>query len=229
MGLAGSESASMMATSGKGRFRDLPSLARAPVTSDVIAAFIRDRISAGDFAEDEPVRQDDIARLLHVSKIPVREALKRLEAEGLIAFQRNRGAIVTRLSREDFVQIIEICAALEADAIRLATPSIDAGIIAAAKATRERFAGATDAGKILEADWQFHCVLYEPAGRPLLVETIRAMRIRIARLLRLHMTAKGEQHTADREHGAILRACRAGDGGRAAELVRAHLLRVAQA
>lgn len=57
---------------------------------------LRDAIVAGHFDEHEPIRQDDIARPFNVSKIPVREALKRLEAEGLVIFQRNRGAMVTR-------------------------------------------------------------------------------------------------------------------------------------
>ena len=54
--------------------------------SEVIAKHLRDAIISGQFAEDEPIRQDDIAGLFNVSKIPVREALKRLEAEGLVMF-----------------------------------------------------------------------------------------------------------------------------------------------
>lgn len=57
---------------------------------EVIAKHLRDAIVAGDIAEGEPIRQDDVASLFNVSKIPVREALKRLEAEGLVMFQRNK-------------------------------------------------------------------------------------------------------------------------------------------
>lgn len=70
---------------------DLPSLGFAPTASDIIANHIREAIISGDFDEGEPIRQDDVAKLFDVSKIPVREALKRLEAEGLVEFQRNRG------------------------------------------------------------------------------------------------------------------------------------------
>ncbi|MBN8949063.1 MAG: GntR family transcriptional regulator, partial [Rhizobium tropici] len=63
---------------------EIPNLGKAPSTSDVILKFIRDAIADGSLDEGEPIRQDDVARLFNVSKIPVREALKRLEAEGLV-------------------------------------------------------------------------------------------------------------------------------------------------
>jgi Transcriptional regulators len=72
----------------------LPSLGSAPRASDLIAKHIREAIVTGEFDEGEPIRQDDVAKLFDVSKIPVREALKRLEAEGLVEFERYRGAIV---------------------------------------------------------------------------------------------------------------------------------------
>ena len=78
-----------------------PNLGIAPSASEVIAKHLRDAIISGQFAEDEPIRQDDIAGLFNVSKIPVREALKRLEAEGLVMFQRNKGAVVTRISEPE--------------------------------------------------------------------------------------------------------------------------------
>ena len=66
-----------------------PNLGIAPSASEVIAKHLRDAIISGQFAEDEPIRQDDIAGLFNVSKIPVREALKRLEAEGLLTRTRS--------------------------------------------------------------------------------------------------------------------------------------------
>ena len=81
-----------------------PDLGNSPSTSEIITLHLRDAIVAGHFAEDEPIRQDDIARQFNVSKIPVREALKRLEAEGLVMFQRNRGAMVTRISDAELAQ-----------------------------------------------------------------------------------------------------------------------------
>ena len=84
-----------------------PDLGNSPSTSEIITLHLRDAIVAGHFAEDEPIRQDDIARQFNVSKIPVREALTRLEAEGLVMFQRNRGAMVTRISEVELAQMFE--------------------------------------------------------------------------------------------------------------------------
>ena len=102
-----------------------PNLGIAPSASEIIAKHLREAIIAGHFAEDEPIRQDDIAQLFNVSKIPVREALKRLEAEGLVLFQRNKGAVVTRISEPELAQMFEVRVLLEAQAIRLAVPNMD--------------------------------------------------------------------------------------------------------
>ena len=82
-----------------------PNLGAAPTASDVILEFLRNAISDGSLDEGEPIRQDEVARLFNVSKIPVREALKRLEAEGLVMFQRNKGAVVTRISEPEMAQM----------------------------------------------------------------------------------------------------------------------------
>ena len=99
-----------------------PNLGAAPTASDVILKFLRNAISDGSLDEGEPIRQDEVARLFNVSKIPVREALKRLEAEGLVAFQRNKGAVVTSVSEPEIAQIFETRAILESNAIRLSVP-----------------------------------------------------------------------------------------------------------
>jgi DNA-binding GntR family transcriptional regulator len=85
-----------------------PNLGIVPSASEVIAKHLREAITSGQLAEGEPVRQDDVARLFNVSKIPVREALKRLEAEGLVSFQRNKGAVVTVLTEPELAQIFEV-------------------------------------------------------------------------------------------------------------------------
>lgn len=103
-----------------------PDLGNSPSTSEIITLHLRDAIVAGHFAEDEPIRQDDIARQFNVSKIPVREALKRLEAEGLVMFQRNRGAMVTRISEAELAQMFEVRMLLEDKLLRLAIPNMTA-------------------------------------------------------------------------------------------------------
>ncbi len=142
-----------------------PNLGIAPSASEIIAKHLREAIIAGHFAEDEPIRQDDIAQLFNVSKIPVREALKRLEAEGLVLFQRNKGAVVTRISEPELAQMFEVRVLLEAQAIRLAVPNMNETTFARAEAICADFVGEDNVYRWAELNWQLHACLYEPAQR----------------------------------------------------------------
>ncbi|WGR59581.1 GntR family transcriptional regulator [Paracoccus ferrooxidans] len=203
---------------------EVPNLGKAPTASDIILKFIRDSIADGSLDEGEPIRQDDVARMFNVSKIPVREALKRLEAEGLVEFQRNKGAIVTAVSEPEIAQIFETRAILESNAIRLSVPHMTPETFAEAQAFCDAFAGETDVAQWSALNWQFHSRLYLDAQRPFLVSTIRAVNDRLERYLRIQLSLSHGQGTADHEHREILAACRAGDAERAGELVYAHIM-----
>ncbi len=203
-------------------------LGNAPSASEVILKFVRDSIMDGSLDEGEPIRQDDVARMFNVSKIPVREALKRLEAEGLVAFQRNRGAIVTSLSEPEIVEIFEVRAILEANAIRLSIPGMTEKTFARAQACCDMFAMETDISRWAELNWQFHSCLYEDAKRPYLLNMIRSVNDRIERYLRVQLSLSKGQETADREHRQILELCRKRDAEAAAKLVQDHIMRACE-
>ncbi|GIZ10742.1 GntR family transcriptional regulator [Pseudomonas sp. NCCP-436] len=205
-----------------------PNLGLTPTASEIIARHLRDAIVSGQFAEDEPIRQDDIARLFNVSKIPVREALKRLEAEGLVMFQRNRGAVVTRISEPELAQMFEVRVLLEVQAIRLAVPNMDETTFASAERICEAFLGEEDVGRWAELNWQLHACLYEPAKRPFLVGLIRSIHDKLERYLRMQMSLSEGKARADQEHREIIAACRAADAERAAELIETHINGVCQ-
>src|SRR4029077_4717901 len=83
---------------------------------------LRDRILRGEYPEGEPLRQDAIANELGVSRIPVREALRQLEAEGLVTFNPHRGAVVSTLSIDEIVELFEMRAESERDLLRRSIP-----------------------------------------------------------------------------------------------------------
>jgi DNA-binding GntR family transcriptional regulator len=207
---------------------DIPNLGKAPSTSDVILKFIRDSIADGSLDEGEPIRQDDVARLFNVSKIPVREALKRLEAEGLVEFHRNKGAIVTSVSEPEIVQIFEVRAILESNALRLSVPFMTEKTFEKAHAYCDAFAEEADVARWSELNWQFHSCLYEDAQRPYLVSTIRSVNDRLERYLRVQLTLSHGKETADREHRELLAICKTGDAERAAEFLTAHIMQACQ-
>ncbi|MFV0301553.1 MAG: GntR family transcriptional regulator [Paracoccus sp. (in: a-proteobacteria)] len=201
-----------------------PDLGNAPTTSDIILTHLRNSISDGSLAEGEPIRQDEVARLFNVSKIPVREALKRLEAEGLVEFQRNKGAIVTTVSEPEIAQIFETRAILESNAIALSVPHMTEATFAQAQACCDAFAAEGNVAQWSALNWQFHSCLYLDAQRPFLVGLIRSVNDRLERYLRVQLTLSHGHERADREHREILTACIAGDADRARELVYAHIM-----
>jgi DNA-binding GntR family transcriptional regulator len=203
----------------------IPNLAIAPAASEVILRHIRAAIADGSLAEGEPIRQDDVARLFNVSKIPVREALKRLESEGFVTFHRNRGAVVTALTDPELVQIFEMRAILEANALRMSVPHMLSQTFAAAEAFCRAFEAEGDVGEWAALNWKFHSCLYEDAGRPLLMSTIRSLNVRLERYLRVQLTLSNGQPVAAREHWQILDACRQGDADKASDLVHAHIMK----
>jgi DNA-binding GntR family transcriptional regulator len=201
----------------------IPRLARMSA-SDQIAETLRDAIVEGALPAGEVLRQDEIALRFHVSKIPVREALKRLEAEGLVAFQRNRGAIVAALSTDEILEYVDIRAMLEARAARLAAAKISDEHVALARQYLGEFGSAQQAARWGELNWLFHSTLYADAGRPILMAEIRSLYDRVERYVRALLAITTEMPKTQREHQAILDAFARRDPDAAADLTRAHVL-----
>lgn len=202
----------------------IPDLGSAPAASDIILRSVRGAIISGALAEGEPIRQDDVARLFNVSKIPVREALKSLEAEGLVIFQRNKGAVVTTVSGPEIVQIFEVRAILEASAMRFSVPRMTGATLDRAEEFRAAFEKEADVSKWAELNWRFHSCLYEDADRPFLLNMIRSMNDRVERYLRMQLSLSGGRTKADQEHRDILEACRKQDAEAAAAQTYRHIM-----
>src|SRR3954453_19675644 len=97
-----------------------------PIQRQTIASMtveaLRERILRGDYPEGEPLRQDALADELGVSRIPVREALRQLEAEGVVTFNPHRGAVVSSLSLDEIHELFELRADIESDRLNRAVP-----------------------------------------------------------------------------------------------------------
>ncbi len=192
--------------------------------SDHVAQTLKKAIVDGLLPAGELLRQDEIASHFHVSKIPVREALKHLEAKGLVTFLRNRGAVVASLSAAEIDEYMEIRAMLEARAARLAATRIDDQTIEQARQHLDAFARATDASGWGELNWLFHSTLYGAAGRPILLAEIRTLYNKVERYVRALLSVTTEMPKTQHEHAAILGAFVRRDPDAAAELTRAHVL-----
>lgn len=201
----------------------LPEAARRS-TSDFIAETLREAIVSGQFETDAVLRQDEIAARFDVSKIPVREALKRLEAEGLVSFIRNKGAVVASMSPDEIWEYVEIRAMLEARAAELSAPKISKANLALARSAMAAFGAEVQPQRWGELNWQLHSSLYNDAGRPVLLAEIRSLYDKVERYVRTLLSVTSEMPKTQREHQAIIAAFARRDPDAAASLTRAHVL-----
>ena len=158
-----------------------PRLRRATTTPDLIADTLRDEILHGAFAPGQPLRQEELAERFGVSRLPVRDALLRLEAQGLVHVYPNRGAFVISLSPDEVREIYEMRILLEGDMIERAVPRMTADDWRRIDAAHAESARSANGPEWVEGDWAFHRALYEPAGRPRQLAMIEQLRGTVAR------------------------------------------------
>lgn len=205
---------------------DVVPITRHTVTSQATEA-LRDRILRGDYADDAPLRQDAIAAELGVSRIPVREALRQLEAEGLVVFHAHRGAVVSTLSIGEIEELFELRAQIESDLVRRAVPHVTRDVVARAREILRSYDAAFRAGEIAgwgTLNWQFHATLYAPAERSFTMAVVQRLHQQSDRYFRMQLALTHGESRASVEHRAILAAIEERDPRRAAVLMRQHIL-----
>jgi DNA-binding GntR family transcriptional regulator len=195
-----------------------------PSPADVIFEALREAIVEGRLQDGETLRQDHIARLFNVSRIPVREALARLEEQGLVTTQRHKGAVVSSLSVEEIAEMFEFRSLIESEVIRHSVRNITDETLAEARTYAEAFAAEPDSGRWAALNRQFHYTLYRDCARPYHLQVVSKALDQIARYLRAQLVLTHGIERARREHEGILMAAMARDADAAAELTRAHIL-----
>jgi DNA-binding GntR family transcriptional regulator len=190
----------------------------------LLADRLRAAVRSGELAAGERINQDRVAQEAGVSHIPVREALRALEAEGLVTFHPRRGFFVAALSVADARDLGDLRAALEGLAARLAVPRAGVADLEAAREQIERSDRADSLAVWSEANWRFHRALYAPCGRPRLLETLEGLWRAADRYLRVVWQEAAWQGRSQEEHRAILEAFQSRDAALAGRLVRHHVL-----
>lgn len=195
-----------------------------PSPADVIFEALREGITEGALAEGETLRQDHIARLFNVSRIPVREALARLEEQGLVSTQRHKGAVVSSLSVEEIGEMFEFRALVEGELIRHSVRNATDATLSEAQSYAAAFAAEPDSSRWAALNRQFHYTLYRDSDRPYQLQIVSKALDKIARYLRAQLVLTHGIERARREHAGILRAAMNRDADAAADLTRAHIL-----
>lgn len=194
--------------------------------ADRVYENLRADILSNRLQPDSRLQEGAIANALEVSRGPVREALRRLEAEGLVSLIPRRGAVVSSLSREEFLDAYRVREALETLAIRLATPRLEVDDLVELERLHGlmiQHAAAEDLDAFFAANTAFHALIVDRSGnRQLqqfyqpLVNQMRRYQLRSAQL-------RGGLARSCEEHQMILEAIKAGNAGRAAALLSEHI------
>jgi DNA-binding GntR family transcriptional regulator len=196
-------------------------------TAEMIATALRQSILTGELRSGQPLPQDEIAARYGASKIPTREALVRLRAEGLVTLLPNRGAFVSALSADEVDEIYAMRGALESLALRRAIPRMTRSDTVRASGLIEIMDEERDPLAWSGLNWEFHAVLYQPCAMPRLLETVQTLHTNVQRYLVHYLTQVNYHSEAQRQHRLILKLCLTGDADAAAEQLQAHLAQAA--
>jgi DNA-binding GntR family transcriptional regulator len=197
---------------------------RLPSITDVIYQTLRREIQEGSL-QPGPISMRDLAAKFGVSAMPVREALRRLEADGIVSFNMHRRIMVNHLSVDDLEELFAIRIELESLALRCAIPTLrddDETLAQLEELIRQMDTEEGDLDAWRAHNHEFHRLLYSQANMPRLQGIIDSLWVSIEPYLRLHMTVEGIR-IAQGQHRAILRHTRAADAIGAGVILREHL------
>lgn len=187
--------------------------------------YLQDQIVSGALAGGRRLQPEVIARTLGISRMPVREAIRQLDAEGYVTIRPNRGAVVTSRTPEQVVELFQIRAALEGLAIRLAVPHVTEEAVAdfMHEMARMRRLESNSVAWVEQHD-RFHDLLCQLSAKPQLCAEIRRLRLSIRPYLRLYAKLHMNPEIRGYEHEHILEAMQSGDGERAERVIRDHVM-----
>jgi DNA-binding GntR family transcriptional regulator len=188
---------------------------------------LQERILSGEFKEGDALIQDAIAGEYNVSRMPVREALRQLEAYGLVSMRTHKGAVVTTIPTEQIEELFELRAMLECELLGRALPRMTDGDLAEARAIlvqlEASFAG-QDAANWGRLNWAFHRRLYSPADRVRTLAIVQGINLQTERYIRVHLVMTDGLAEAEAGHRELLRLCALRQSDQAVAFLREHIL-----
>lgn len=187
-----------------------------------IAQALQSQIINGALPAGQSLQQDQLATRFGVSRMPIREALSLLAARGLVELVANRSARVAPLGRDDLLDIFDMRIAAETLAIRLALPQITNAQIDRAAALQRQIE-TSDVAQFGALNTQFHATLYDPCGRPRLLDHIAHLSLAADRYLRAIHAVFDYNAKSNAEHHTLLDACYARDETTAVTCLTQHI------
>lgn len=189
----------------------------------IIESSLREAILDGRLPSGTAVRQQELADLFGVSRMPVREALRQLEAQSLLTVVQHKGAVVAPLITSNAVETYALRSVLEGFALRLSIPLLDDNDLTMAAQYIEQLEGQTSYAEIARLNRLFHMSLYHKAPNAKLLDLIERELNEEERFLRFHLSSMGLGKLTQDDHRAMLAAAAAKDIDQAVRLLEEHL------
>jgi DNA-binding GntR family transcriptional regulator len=197
--------------------------------SAAITTQLRDAVLSGEQPSGSQLRQDALAAQFGVSRIPVREALLQLEAEGLVHIVPHKGAVVTGLSKAEVDDIFGLRGLLEVRLLRRSAPLLEAEDFSEIDSIQKAFAEAIrgrDAARWGTLNAELHMALYRRADLPRTITVVANLLTASERYTRIQLTGKAAWQRAQTEHGELIDLCRAHETEAACMLLERHIATV---
>ena len=196
--------------------------------TQLVVEILREKILSGEIVAGQPLRQTALAEELNVSRIPIREALLQLEAEGLVTFEPHKGANATELNIDQVDELFELRAMLEGDLLAASLTDITDDALSQAKDILTNLDSALGkenaANTWSELNSKFHNCLYSGANRPQTADLVNILNKNADRYIRMHLLWAGGISKAGPEHAELLAFCQARDIDKAVAKLKQHIL-----
>lgn len=196
--------------------------------TQLVVETLREKILSGEIKAGQPLRQAALAEELNVSRIPVREALLQLEAEGLVSFEPHKGATATELNAAQVDELFELRAMLEADLLAASIPNISEEKLEEATqllSKLDKALGKENAANTWsELNSDYHNCLYSGANRPQTQDLVDTLNKNADRYIRMHLLWAGGISKAESEHNKLLEFCKARETDKAVAILKQHIL-----
>ena len=197
-------------------------------TADMLAKELKVLINNGSLQDGDRLVERELASQFSVSRIPMREAIRQLEREGLVEVYRNRGAVVKTLTASDVNEIYQLRALLEGEAIFQSMQYMDSETITRAELAHKLLGGASEPTQQGLHNREFHELLYRKCKNHRLLAMINELRQQIERYEIFQHRLLSDTLKFQDEHEHILRACQHSDAGKARDYTVKHILSAGQ-
>ncbi|RYC20188.1 GntR family transcriptional regulator [Ciceribacter ferrooxidans] len=206
------------------------SSARAASTAEEEAYLhLQQALRLGRYKPGERLIPEEIAAEIGMSRMPVREAFRRLASEGLVTLRPNRGCVVAGLTLDELNETFEIRSVLEGLAVRIATPLMTPDTFEELERALDRMERAGQSGS---SDWvlrhqEFHAAIFWLSGRPKLIHQITALHLVIEPYMRIWFDYVDKPLSARQEHESLIEVLKSGDAHQAEKVMQEHILETA--